>query len=46
MPVTEKRELKAPRNISGLIEHLINKIKHPISGRANPRSSKSDPMSV
>ena len=28
------------------IEHLINKIKRPISGRANPGSSGSDLMSV
>ena len=46
MPIIKKRETPAPRNISSLIEHLINNMKHPVSGRANPGSSESDPMSV
>ena len=28
------------------IEHLINNMKHPVSGRTNPESLRSDLMSV
>jgi len=41
-----REKTPASRDMSGLIEHMINNIKHPISGRANPGSSESDPMSV
>ena len=34
----KKRETPAPRNIYGLIEHLNNIRKRPISGRANTGS--------
>jgi len=36
-----REKLHTPRNMHGLIEHLINEIKHIQSGRANPRSSKA-----
>ena len=35
------KETPAPRNMSNLIEHLINNMKHSASGRANPRSSEA-----
>ena len=31
-----REKLHTPRNMHGLIEHLINEIKHIQSGRANP----------
>ena len=41
-----KKKTLAPCLMYGLIEHLINNIKHSISGRVNPGSSESDLMSV
>ena len=41
-----QKKTLAPRHMYGLIEHLINNIKHLISGRVNPGSSESDLMSV
>ena len=41
-----ERETQASRNMYGLIEHLTIETKCPISGRANPRSSESDLVSV
>ena len=42
----KRKKTPTPRNMYGLIEHLINNIKYPISESANVGSSKSDPMSV
>ena len=41
-----QKETQAPRNMYGLIEHLHNRNKRPISGRPNPGSSESDLVSV
>ena len=42
----QKGERPAPREARNLIEHLHNRNKRPISGRANPGSSESDLVSV
>jgi len=42
----EYKETLGPCEAYDLNDHLINKIKHRTSGRANSRSSESDPMSV
>ena len=42
----QKGESLAPRKAYSLIEHLHNRNKHPISGRANSGSSESDLMSM
>ena len=42
----QEGESPAPRKAYSIIEHLHNRNKCPISGRANPGSSESDPVSV
>ena len=37
----QKRETPAPREAYELNEHLNKSIKHPVSGRANSRSSEA-----
>ena len=42
IPIIKKRKTQAPRNIYERNEHLHNRNKCPISGRANPGSSERD----
>ena len=39
--IIKKRETPAPRNIYDLNEYLINNMRYPVSGRANPGSSEA-----
>jgi len=41
IPIIKKRETPAPRNMYDLNEHLINNMKHPVSGRADSGSSEA-----
>jgi len=40
-PIIKWREILAPHDAYDLNKHLINKIKHPISGCANSGSSET-----
>ena len=42
----QKKEYPVPRKAYSLNEHLHNRNKRPISGRADPGSSESDLVSV
>jgi len=41
IPKSSREKLQTPRNMHGLIGHLITEIKRSISGRANPGSSET-----